>query len=99
MIQRIIETVAEEFKVNPIDIVWRDGKTGRDISAARYVCAFMLKGKMPMDQIAALLGRRNGQYGYSAVKRVEERSATDHEFYMRVLKLADLLGVRPFVTS
>ena len=93
MIQKIIEDVAEQFNVDPIDIVHPHGKTGRDISTSRYVCAFLLKNKLPMDKIAALLGRRNDQYGYAAVKRVETRSLEDHSFYMKVLKLSERFGV------
>lgn len=92
--QEIIEDAAQAFDVDPIDIVHPAGKTGRDISTARYVCAFLLRDTMSMAKIAALLGRRNDQYPYGAINRVRERSQEDHDFYLRVLKLSEKFGVR-----
>jgi len=92
-IQEIIESTAAEFGVDPVDIVDRYGKVGRNISAARYVCAYLLKKHLPKDKIAALLGRRNHQYAYAAITRVQKRSQTDHDFFLKVLKLSDRFGV------
>ena len=92
-IQTIIEDTADEFKVDPIDIVSRDGKTGMSISSARYVCAYLLEKHLPKDKIAALLGRRNHQYAYAAITRVQKRSQTDHDFFLKVLKLSERFGV------
>jgi len=88
-IQTIIEDTAAEFGVDPIDIVHRYGKVGRDISTARYVCAFLLREYLAKDKIAALLGRRNHQYAYAAIKRTQTRCREDHDFQLKVLKLAD----------
>lgn len=91
IIQTIIEETASEFGVDPIDIVDRYGKVGRDISSARYVCAFLLKDHLAKDKIAALLGRRNHQYAYAAIKRVIKRSQNDHDFLQKVTRLTDRL--------
>ena len=88
-IQTIIEDTAAEFGVDPIDIVAQYGKVGRDISTARYVCAFLLREYLPKDKIASLLGRRNHQYAYAAIKRTQTRCREDHDFHLKVLKLAD----------
>ena len=93
-VQKVIEATAEEFNVDPIDIVHPQGKTGRDISTARYVCAFLLRDMLPMDRIASLLGRRNNQYAYGAIDRVYARSQEDHSFFERVACLADRFGAR-----
>ena len=90
-IQTIIEEAAAEFGVDPMDIVDRNGKVGRDISTARYVCAFLLREHLAKDKIAALLGRRNHQYAYAAINRVIERSQTDHDFLKKVTRLTDRL--------
>ena len=92
-IQEIIESTAAEFGVDPVDIVDRYGKASRDISSARYVCAYLLEKHLPKDKIAALLGRRNHQYAYAAITRVQKRSQTDHDFFLKVLKLSDRFGV------
>ena len=92
-IQTIIEDTANEFNINPVDIVSRDGKASRDISTARYVCAYLLEKHLPKDKIAALLGRRNHQYAYAAITRVQKRSQTDHGFFLKVLKLSERFGV------
>ena len=91
-IQKVIEATAKEFNVDPIDIVHPHGKAGRDISTARYVCAFLLRDMLAMDRIASLLGRRNNQYAYGAIDRVYSRSREDHSFFDRVAYLADRLG-------
>lgn len=93
MIQDIVEDTAAEFDVNPVDIVSRDGKASRDISSARYVCAYLLDNRLPKDKIASLLGRRNHQYAYAAITRVQKRSQTDHDFFLKVLKLSERFGV------
>lgn len=93
-IQKVIEATAKEFNVDPIDIVHPHGKAGRDISTARYVCAFLLRDMLPMDRIASLLGRRNNQYAYGAIDRVYSRSQEDHSFFDRVAYLADRFGAR-----
>jgi len=93
-IQTIIEEAAAEFGVDPMDIVDRYGKVGRDISSARYVCAFLLREYLPKDKIASLLGRRNHQYAYAAIKRVQIRSQDDHDFCQKVLKLSDRFCVQ-----
>lgn len=93
-IQTIIEAAAAEFKVDPIDIVHPHGKASRDISTARYVCAFLLREYLAKDKIAALLGRRNHQYAYAAIKRVQSRSQKDHDFCQKVLKLSDRFCVQ-----
>ena len=88
-IQTIIEEAAAAFNVDPIDIVAQYGKVGRDISTARYVCAFLLREYLPKDKIASLLGRRNHQYAYAAIKRTQTRCQEDHDFHLKVLKLSD----------
>jgi len=88
-IQTIIEDTAAEFGVDPIDIVHRYGKASRDISTARYVCAFLLREYLAKDKIASLLGRRNHQYAYAAIKRTQKRCQEDHDFHLKVLKLSD----------
>ena len=93
-VQEVIEATAEEFGVDPIDIVHPHGKAGRDISTARYVCAFLLRDRLAMDRIASLLGRRNKQYAYGAIDRVYSRSQEDHSFFVRVDSLADRFGGR-----
>ena len=93
-IQTIIEEAAAAFNVDPMDIVDRNGKTGRDISTARYVCAFLLRDHLAKDKIASLLGRRNHQYAYAAIKRVQTRSQEDHDFHLKVLKLSDRFCVQ-----
>lgn len=93
MIQRMIETVAEKFNVDPLDIVNQHGKKTRDVSTAKYVCAFLLKDKMAKTQIAALLGRSNSQYAYSAIARVYSRGQEDHDFHMTVVNLCEEFGV------
>ena len=93
-IQTIIEEAAAAFNVDPMDIVDRNGKTGRDISTARYVCAFLLRDHLAKDKIAALLGRRNSQYAYAAIKRVQTRSQEDRYFQKKVLKLSDRFCVQ-----
>lgn len=95
-IQELIEGTAAEFGVDPVDIVHRYGKVGRDISSARCVCAYLLYNRLPKDKIASLLGRRNHQYAYAAVTRVQERSQSDHDFFLKVLKLSDRFGVGAF---
>ena len=93
-IQTIIEEAAAAFNVDPIDIVAQYGKVGRDISTARYVCAFLLREYLAKDKIAALLGRRNSQYAYAAIKRVQTRSQEDRYFQKKVLKLSDRFCVQ-----
>ena len=93
-IQTIIEEAAAAFNVDPMDIVDRNGKVGRKISTARYVCAFLLRDHLAKDKIAALLGRRNSQYAYAAIKRVQTRSQEDRDFYKKVLKLSDRFCVQ-----
>jgi chromosomal replication initiation ATPase DnaA len=91
-LQNIIEEVAKEFKVDPVAIL-TVGSSSRNVSTARYVCAFLLKDCLPKTKVASLLGRRNDQYVYSAVNRVIDRSQTDHEFYLRVLKIGEKFGL------
>lgn len=93
-IQTIIEEAAAAFNVDPMDIVDRNGKVGRDISTARYVCAFLLRDHLAKDKIASLLGRRNHQYAYAAIKRVQTRSQEDRHFQKKVLKLSDRFCVQ-----
>ena len=93
-IQTIIEEAAAAFNVDPIDIVAQYGKVGRDISTARYVCAFLLREYLAKDKIAALLGRRNSQYAYAAIKRTQTRCQEDHDFHLKVLKLSDRFCVQ-----
>ena len=93
-IQTIIEEAAAAFNVDPMDIVDRNGKVGRDISTARYVCAFLLREYLPKDKIASLLGRRNHQYAYAAIKRTQTRCQEDRYFQKKVLKLSDRFCVQ-----
>ena len=91
-IQKVIEEVAKQLKVDPVAIL-TVGSSSRNVSTARYMCAFLLKDCLPKTKIASLLGRRNDQYVYSAVNRVIERSRNDHEFYLLVLKIGEKFGI------
>ena len=91
VIQRIIERTAEVFKVDPRDIVL--GKRGsNDLMLARHTCAYMLNGKIERQEIAALLGRKSRAYYYDAIKKVRENCRQNHDFHMKVLKLAESFG-------
>jgi len=91
-VERIIETVAKEFKAEPKDIL-KIERGSRETSTARNVIAVFLKDLITTNQIVSLLGRR----GYQYVRNSEAlmiKKMDDHEFYMRVMKLSDRLGVK-----
>ena len=93
-VQEVIEATAEEFNIDPIEIVHRNGGTQNGIGEARSVCAFLLRDMLPAYKIAALLGRRNDRYSYAAIQNVMKRSQEDHSFFDRVAYLADRFGAR-----
>jgi len=93
-VQKVIEATAEEFNVDPIDIVHPHGKTNKDIRTARYVCAFLLRPSLNIRNIASVLGKKSTDYVHKSIDRVYSRSQEDHSFFDRVAYLADRFGAR-----
>ena len=92
-IQKIIEETANVWGVNPVDVL---SKTlgGQQIKEARNVCAFLLKGYLPPLKIAKLLGGRSKSYSNASTTKVRTRSQKDHEYYLKVLKVMDRVGIQ-----
>ena len=90
-VRAIIEMVGNEFKVDPLLILAR-GRGSHEVSCARAVCAYMMRGFLPNYKINAILGGRSPSYASGAFLKVHARSLKDHEFYMRVGKIADMFG-------
>ena len=90
-VRAIIEMVGNEFGVDPLLIIAK-GRGSHEVSCARAVCAFMMRGFLPNYKINAILGGRSPSYASGAFLKVHSRSLTDHEFYMRVGRIADMFG-------
>lgn len=92
-IQKIIEETADVWGVNPVDLL---SKTlgGQPIKEARNVCAFLMKGYLPPLKIAKLLGNRSRSYSNACTTKVRARSQKDHEYYLKVLKVMDRVGIQ-----
>jgi chromosomal replication initiation ATPase DnaA len=90
-VRAIIEMVGREFKVDPLLILAR-GRGSHEVSCARAVCAYMMRGFLPAYKINAILGGRSPSYAAGAFLKVHSRSLKDHEYYMRVGRIADMFG-------
>ena len=89
-IMEVIQSVADEFGVDPIDIISHP-RGNRNLTAARAVCAWMLRGTISEPKIGKVLGRSSQSYVAGAVGRIKTMCKTDHNLQRRVMKLAHRL--------
>ena len=85
-ISQVLESVADEFGVDPITIITHP-RGDRNLTAARAVCAWMLQGTMSNRKIAALLGRSSKSYVHDAVGRMKVRSLKGEDLHEQVQRL------------
>ena len=86
-IMGVIQSVAYEFDVDPINIISHP-RGDRNLTAARAVCAWLLQGTMSDPKIGKLLGRSSRSYVAGAVGRIKTMCKADHNLQRRVMKLA-----------
>jgi len=85
-IMQIIQSVADEFGVDPISIISHP-RGDRNLTAARGVCAWMLQGTMSNRKVSNLLGRSSKSYTADAVSRIKARSLKGEDLYEPVQRL------------
>jgi len=85
-INQVIQSVADEFGVDPITIISHP-RGDRNLTAARAVCAWMLQGTMSNHKLSRLLGRSGKSYVHDAMSRIKVRSLKGGDLYEPVQRL------------
>jgi len=98
-IEKIIITVADEFSVDPMDVVSVNGENTLNVIAARQVCALFLRDLMLSSDIGSLLGKRGHQYLSGAISAVTKKATKDPDFADRVLDLHDKIHAAGWLCS